>query len=104
MESEGAMMHRQIAALPRQLPITGFAHKAGVVGDARMRAVLAALDVPAECCGSADLDRRHDAALRKVDMSLVGRAPLSAEAAEYIRHLQRWTGHSEPVNPARGSP
>jgi hypothetical protein len=31
----------------RQLPITEFAHKAGVVGDLHVRAVLAARDMPA---------------------------------------------------------
>ena len=43
----------------RQLPITGFAHKAAVVGDAAVAAVFAALDVAAECGRTASLDRRH---------------------------------------------
>jgi len=34
----------------RQLPITGSAHKAGVVGDLGVRAVLAARNVAAEGC------------------------------------------------------
>ena len=61
---------------------------AGVVGDARVRAVLAALDMTAERRGAADLDRRHDAPLAEAHMTLVGRAPGGAVAAEDIRHLQ----------------
>ena len=39
--------------LARQLPITGFAHKARVVCDARQPAVIAALDMTAEGGGAA---------------------------------------------------
>ena len=74
----------------RQLPITKSAHKAGVVGDARMRAGLATLDMAAERRRAADLDRRHDAALREAQMVRVGGAPSSAVAAENIRHFQIW--------------
>ena len=48
MESRSAPIHRKMPIPARQLPITEFAHKAGIVGDALVRAVLAALDVAAE--------------------------------------------------------
>jgi hypothetical protein len=50
-------------------------HKAGVVGDAHMRAVLAALDVSAERGGAAGFDRRHDLQLGEADVAGVGLAP-----------------------------
>src|SRR5271169_7066057 len=48
--------------LPRRraLALRAVAVAAGVVGDAFVRAVLAALDVAAERGGAAGLDRRHD--------------------------------------------
>ena len=47
----------------RQLPITGSAHKARVVGDARRAAIVASLDMTAERRRSARRDRAHDAPL-----------------------------------------
>src|SRR5215472_7975699 len=43
METKSATIHRKMPMSARQLPITGSAHKAGVVGDAQVRAGLAAL-------------------------------------------------------------
>lgn len=77
---------------------------AGVISDARVRTVLAALDMPAERRGATDLDRRHDAPLGKAEMRLVGGPPGSAEAVEDIRHLQLWPRHAEPITPAALSP
>ena len=48
---------------------------AGVIGDARVRAVIAALDMTAERRGAADLDRRHDAPLAEAQMRLVRGTP-----------------------------
>ena len=48
----------------RQLPITGSAHKAAVVGDPPVAAVLASLDMT-QGRGAAMLDRRHDFELMK---------------------------------------
>ena len=64
---------------------------AGVVGDAHMRAILAALDMPAESRGAAALDGRHDLQLREAHLSGVGAAPHRTVAAEDIRNLDRWT-------------
>src|SRR5205085_10919674 len=73
---------------------------AGVVGDARVRTVLAALDMPAERRCAANLDRRHDAPLSQADMTPISGTPGSGEAAENIRHLQLRTRHAEPIRPA----
>jgi hypothetical protein len=67
---------------------------AGVVGDDGVRALLATLDMPAERCGTAALDGRHHLQLLEADVTGVGRTPRRRVAAEDIRDLQRWTGHS----------
>ena len=59
----------------RQLPITGFAHKAAVVGDAMVAAVLATFDVAAECGGTASLDRRHHLELGQAHVPGLRRSP-----------------------------
>ena len=74
----------------RQLPITNRAHKARIVGNARMSAVLATFDVATERCRATNLDRRHDAALSEAYMAGIGRAPCLTVATEDVRHLQLW--------------
>jgi len=71
-----------------QLPITEFAHKAAVVGDAAVAAVLAALDVAAEGSGAAGLDGRHDLELAEADMPGMGRAPGGPVSAEDVGDLE----------------
>jgi hypothetical protein len=73
---------------------------AGVVGDARMGAVVASLDMSAERSGATYLYGRHDAPLGEAQMGLVGRAPAGPVAAENIRHLQDWPRHRRPIRPA----
>src|SRR5215831_11541407 len=94
MESDRATMHRKCGYRCRQLPITGFAHKARVIGDLRVGAVrvLAARHMAAECCRAAVLDRRHHLELAEADMAGIGLTPCRSMAAENIRDLQRWTG------------
>ena len=91
METRRAAIHRKMPASPRRLPITGSAHKAGVVGDAGVRAVLAALDVPAERRRAAALDPRHDLQLAQAYVAGIGSAPCRSVVAEDIRDLQRRT-------------
>ena len=69
-----------VEPLPRRraLALRAMAVAAGIVGDALVRAVLAALDVSAERGGAAGLDRRHDLQL--------------AEA----RHGRRWPCATPP--------
>jgi hypothetical protein len=69
--------HWEKLGLPRLQPRLGrraltpgaVAVTAGVVGDADVIAVLAALDVAAELGGAAGLDRRHDLQLAQADMA-----------------------------------
>src|SRR6516225_5327643 len=75
METRSAEIHRKMSATPRRLPITGSAHKAGVVGDRRVGAVRAARDMAAEGCRAAVLDRRHHLQLAEADMAGVGLTP-----------------------------
>jgi hypothetical protein len=84
---------RQLTQSNCQLTITEFAHKAGVVGDLGMAAllVLAARDMPAERCRAAVLDRRHHLELGEADMAGIGLTPCRSMAAEDIRNLQPWT-------------
>src|SRR5262249_56323154 len=109
MEPQGEVRHWQQPDLARckpRLSGRGFGPMriaAGVIGDARERAVLAALDMTAESCSAADLDRGHDAPLTEAQMSLVGSAPSSAVAAEDVRDFKSWMGHCRRINPALSS-
>src|SRR5271168_2184113 len=47
----------------RRLTITKFAHKAGIVGDAKLAAAVALFDMTAEHCRAAGFDSAHDPAL-----------------------------------------
>ena len=70
METKSAAIHRKMPMPARQLSITGSAHKAAIVGDLHVRALLAARNMPAECRRPAALDRRHD--LQLVEAHVTG--------------------------------
>jgi hypothetical protein len=53
METMSATIHRKMPMPTRQLPITGSAHKAGIVDDPPMATVCASLDVTAKGCSAA---------------------------------------------------
>ena len=93
METKSATIHRKMPMPARQLPITEFAHKTGVIGDLRIGAllVLAARDMATERCRAAVLDRRHHLELAEAHMAGIGPAPWRAVAAEDVRDLRRWT-------------
>jgi hypothetical protein len=59
METKSAAIHRKMLMLVSQLPITGSAHNAAVVGNAAVAAVLATFNMAAEHGRAASLDRRH---------------------------------------------
>jgi hypothetical protein len=99
METRSAAIHRKMAAPPLQLPITGSAHKAGVVGDGGVGAVRAACDMSAEGRRAAALDGTHDFELEQAHVTAVGMTPRGPVVAEDVRDLQSWTGH---VGPLRG--
>ena len=75
----------------RAMPIA-----AGVIGDLRVRALLAARDMPAERRRAAALDRRHHLQLVEAHMAGIGLTPCRSMAAEDIRDLQSWTRHAAP--------
>src|SRR3981081_1900134 len=79
----------------RQLPITGSAHKTGVVGDLGMaaRRVLAAPDVPAERRGATALDRTHHLQLVEAHVAAVCLTPSRTMVAENVCDLQSWSSH-----------
>jgi hypothetical protein len=60
-------------------------------------AVVALLDVPAECRGATLLDRRHDAPFNPAEMDAVVAAERLAVVAEHVRHLQRGTHRTASV-------
>ena len=88
--------------LPRRRALTlrAVAVAAGVVGDAFVRAVLAALDVSAERGGATGLDRRHDLQLAEAHVAGVGLAPRRAMGAKDVGDLQARPRHAAPVRQA----
>jgi hypothetical protein len=72
----------------------------GIVGDARVRARLAAFDMPAAGRAAAALDGRHDLELAAADMTRMGSTPCRAMAAEDIRDLERRTRQERRVTRA----
>src|SRR6516165_880913 len=67
---------------------------AAVVRDDRVRAALAAREMPAKRRRAAALDRTHDLHLVEADVASIGATPRRPMVAEDIGDLQRWTGHS----------
>jgi hypothetical protein len=88
METRRAAIHRKMPTLPRRLPITGSAHKAGVVGATHQSAIRAGLSVAAQCRRPAQLDGAHHAPFDAAQVSVMGTAISAAVAAEDIRHFQ----------------
>ena len=101
METKSAAIHRKMLMLVSQLPITGSAHKAAVVGDAAMAAVLAAFDMAAECGRPASLDRRHHLELGQAHVPGMRCAPGRSVNAKDIGDLKR---RSQRVQPPGSSP
>ena len=88
MGSETAPESTSLRMPVRQLPITDFAHKAAVIGDAAVAALLASFDVSAECRRAAGLDGRHHLELGEADMSGVGCPPGRPSRTEDVGDLQ----------------
>ena len=100
MESRIGGGGRESASSRRQLPITGSAHKAGIVGDALVRAVLTALDVAAERGCATGLDRRHDFQLGEAYVPGVGLPPRRPVGAKDVGDLQERPLHAALVRRA----
>jgi hypothetical protein len=88
--------------LPRRraLALRAVAVAAGIVGDARVRAVLAALEVSAELGGSTGLDRRHDLQLAEAHMAGIGLAPHRPMGSKDVGDLQARPRHAPAVRRA----
>ena len=103
METKFAAIHRKMLMPARQLPITGSAHKAGVVGEAHVAAIIALLDVLAERRRPARRDGADDAPLDAAEVPGTGLPKRFAVAAEDVRHLSR-TGAMMPLSRAARPP
>ena len=62
-----------------------------------MTTVIATLNVAAEGCGAANLDRRHHATLSEAKVPVVSGTPRLAVAAEDVRYLQLRSWHVRRV-------
>jgi hypothetical protein len=93
MESRSATIHRKMPILARQLPITGSAHKAGVVGDSEVAAVIAAIDVAAQRRRPAVLNRRHHLQLVEAETPDLSETVAGTHGPEDIGDLQRGGPH-----------
>jgi hypothetical protein len=82
------------------LAFRAMAIPAGIVGDGRISAVLAARDMAAERRCAAALDRRHDLELAEAHMPGVGVTPHRSEVAEDIRDFESGTDHECQTIPA----
>src|SRR6202035_3991569 len=80
---------------------------AGIIGDACVRTVLAALDMTTEGGSATNLDCRHDPPLGQAHVAGVGGAPRLTMAAEDVRDLQlgspRQSGARQKCHQAPGS-
>ena len=94
MERKNAAIHSKNTMPERQLSICGSAHKAGIVGDPFVRAVLAALDVSAERDCATGLDRRHDLQLGEARVPGVGLSPRRPVGAKDVGDLQGRPRHA----------
>ncbi len=89
METKSAAIHRKMLTLVSQLPITGSAHKAAIVRNAPVPAVLAGIDVAAKGRRAAVLDRRHDLELGQAQMTGLGGAIGGSFGSEDVGDLER---------------
>ena len=83
-----------------RLALRAVAIPAGVVCDALVRAVLAALDVAAERGGATGLDRRHDLQLGEAHVTGVGLSPRRPVGAKDVGDLKRGPRHAAVVRRA----
>ena len=87
----------------RRLTLGAMPVAAGIVGDAFVRAVLAALDVSAERGGATGLDRRHHLQLGEAHVTGVGLAPRRPMGAKDVgdpRAVTRGPRHAASVRRA----
>jgi len=73
METKSATIHRKMPVPARQLPITGSAHNAGMVGEDLGAAALATPQTAAERLGAARLNVSDGAPMRRRHRRAMGR-------------------------------
>ena len=103
--AEGSRQELRLAVFepsPRggRLALRAVTIPAGVVCDALVRAVLAALDVAAERGCATGLDRRHDLQLGEAHVTGVGLPPRRPVGAEDVGDLERGPRHAAVVRRA----
>jgi hypothetical protein len=100
---EFSFAFREPLSCRRALTLRTMTVAAGIVGDAFVRAVLAALDVSAERGSAAGFDRRHDFQLGEAHVtgvSLAPRRPMSAKDVGDLRAVTRGPRHAAAVRRA----
>src|SRR2546430_14505133 len=83
----------------RALTFWAMAVATRVVSDAAVAAILAALDMPAECGRAALLDCRHDLELTQAHMPGIGSTPVGSMATKDVCDLQPRAAHRRPARP-----
>src|SRR5439155_16674628 len=83
----------------RALTLWTMAIATGVVGDAAVAAILAALDMAGECGRAALLDRLHYLELTQAHMPGIGSAPVGSMATKDVCDLQPRAAHRRPARP-----
>jgi hypothetical protein len=81
----------------RSLALRAIPVAAGIVGDARVSAVLAALEVSAERGGATGLDRRHGLQLGEAHVTGVGLSPRRPVGAKHVGDLEARPRHAAVV-------
>ncbi len=97
--SLGQPVARRRALAPRTVPVA-----AGVVGDPQMAAVVAALDMAAECGGATMLDRRHDLQLRQTYVPGAAHPERRPGDAQDVGDLDRGAHRLSRAKPPLGEP
>ena len=86
----------------RTLALWAMSVAAGVVGNVRVRALLASRNMTPERRRAAALDRAHHLHLAEADVTGIGLTPCGAEVAEDVGDLQNLARHAANVMPAAG--
>jgi hypothetical protein len=93
----------QHALLPSHSPLEKTPHKTRVVSVALMAAVVTLLEMTTQNSSAADLDRRHDTALRYRKRSAMLLTIGFAVAAKHIRHFESRPIHFPELTVLRSS-
>src|SRR5499427_6827822 len=93
------LARRQPIRRRRALTFWAMAVATRVVSDTAVAAILAALDMPAECGRAALLDCGHDLELTQAHMTGIGSTPVGSMAMKDVCDLQPRAAHGRPARP-----